>query len=370
MALTMTSPNALIPAEVTEIGAVGVHRLAQLQTEADELARGAKAKNTRKAYERAWLRFIHWCEGLDSELRTQGETPGKLSYLPATPLLVQSYITDAAERGIPSRQGSRPPQPLSRSSIEVHLAAITAYHHAAKLPDPVAALPHDFLQGLRRRLAKAPRKKLALTQGQLGAIVAAHPRDTLRGLRDRAILLTAYYSGGRRRSEVAGLQVEDMVRHPEGWLWTLTVSKTNQAGEKPDQFLLAVDSETPEVCPATALDDWLRAAGISSGSVFRPIGQRGEIRAARSVDARLVASLVKKGVQRLGLPAEAYAGHSLRSGMITELFLADVPLPTIMRMAGHRQAQTTLGYGQTVDLLRDKDGARAALARRRKTGTP
>jgi hypothetical protein len=47
-------------------------------------------------------------------------------------------------------------------------------------------------------------------------------------------------------------------------------------------------------CPVAAMKEWLGAAGIAEGPVFRRVG-------------------VKAYAARLGLDAEAFSGHSLRS---------------------------------------------------------
>lgn len=56
----------------------------------------------------------------------------------------------------------------------------------------------------RRKSAKA------ITGDVLAKLLATCATDNLRDLRDRAILMVAFASGGRRRSEIAGLRVEQL----------------------------------------------------------------------------------------------------------------------------------------------------------------
>ena len=56
----------------------------------------------------------------------------------------------------------------------------------------------------RRKSAKA------VTGDVLAKLLATCSTDNLRDLRDRAILMVAFASGGRRRSEIAGLRVEQL----------------------------------------------------------------------------------------------------------------------------------------------------------------
>jgi len=64
------------------------------------------------------------------------------------------------------------------------------------------------------RASPRPRKRKsakAVTADILGALLQAAAGDSLVDIRDRALLLTAFASGGRRRSEVASLRVEQLI---------------------------------------------------------------------------------------------------------------------------------------------------------------
>lgn len=66
---------------------------------------------------------------------------------------------------------------------------------------------------LAARAAARPRQRKsrkAVTGDVLGQLLSTCNRDRKVGLRDQALLLVASASGGRRRSEVAGLRVEDL----------------------------------------------------------------------------------------------------------------------------------------------------------------
>jgi integrase len=56
-----------------------------------------------------------------------------------------------------------------------------------------------------------PRKQRALTKDPLQALLATCD-ETLRGQRDRALLLFAWATGGRRRPEVAAATMENLRR--------------------------------------------------------------------------------------------------------------------------------------------------------------
>ena len=124
-----------------------------------------------------------------------------------------------------------------------------------------------------KRGARA-RKQRALTKDPLQAVLATCD-DTLRGKRDRALLLFAWATGGRRRSEVASATLENLQRmggdSAHSYLYTLAHSKTNQAGaERPEDVKPLVGSA------ALAMQAWLAASGIQEGALFRRI-RKGDI---------------------------------------------------------------------------------------------
>ena len=79
------------------------------------------------------------------------------------------------------------------------------------VPNPCHdAQVRELLSRTRKAYAKRgdlPRKKAALTKDPLQALLETCD-DSLRGKRDRALLLFAWASGGRRRSEVASASLQ------------------------------------------------------------------------------------------------------------------------------------------------------------------
>jgi hypothetical protein len=69
-------------------------------------------------------------------------------------------------------------------------------------------------------------------------------------------------------------------------------------------------------CPVQAVSDWLVAADITSGAVFRGM-HRGDAVGQSRLTAQSVALVIKDLAARVGLDPARYAGHSLRSGFLT-----------------------------------------------------
>jgi hypothetical protein len=60
-------------------------------------------------------------------------------------------------------------------------------------------------------------------------------------------------------------------------------------------------------CPVWAIKDWLAAAGLTEGALFRRVGKRGKVLADR-LRAQSVAFIVEACAARLGLDADAFPG--------------------------------------------------------------
>lgn len=86
-------------------------------------------------------------------------------------------------------------------------------------------------------------------------------------VRVRLILLMGF-AGGMSRSELVGLDVEDVEEVDKGLLVHLGRSKTDQEGRgRRVEIVYGTDSTT---CPVRAWRAWLEASGIAEGPVERP----------------------------------------------------------------------------------------------------
>ena len=103
-------------------------------------------------------------------------------------------------------------------------------------------------------------------------MVALAPTDTLRGLRDRALLLLGF-AGAFRRSELVALRVEDLAFVPDGLRVAIRRSKGDQEGAGQE---IAIPHGT-RLRPVEAVRAWLDAAGIAEGPVFRRIRKNGQV---------------------------------------------------------------------------------------------
>jgi integrase len=159
---------------------------------------------------------------------------------------------------------------LSVSSIGRRLAGIAYAHKLQKLPNPTAA-EDVILAGIRRTIGVKPRRKQAATADRVRAMLDACP-DTMRGIRDRALLALGF-AGAFRRSELVALRVEDIAEVVDGFRVTMRRSKTNQTGEGCE----IVIPRGLKIRPVAAVQRWQEAAGISEGLLFRAIHRGGHV---------------------------------------------------------------------------------------------
>ena len=198
-------------------------------------------------------------------------------------------------------------------------------------------------------------------------MIAAQP-DTLAGLRNRALLLLGF-AGALRRSELVGLDVEDLDFTSAGLVVTLRRSKTDQDGD--GRKLGVPYGGRLETCPVRTSQSWLSAAAITTGPMFREItkadrilnpytDKKGRQRGVRLGD-KAVALIVKRAAQEAGLDPTRYAGHSLRAGLATSAAAAGASERAIMATTGHRSVQMVRRYIRSGELFRENAAATVGL---------
>ncbi|MBW9075086.1 MULTISPECIES: site-specific integrase [Agrobacterium] len=191
----------------------------------------------------------------------------------------------------------------------------------------------------RRKSAKA------VTSEVLAKLLATCTTDSLRDVRDRAILMVAFASGGRRRSEIAGLRLEQ-----------LTVEAPIEVADGPPLPSLAIHlgrtktttGEEGDVVyltgrPVEALNAWLAAAEVDKGSIFRGIGRWGTV-SRRALDPQSINAILKQRAEMAGLDSGEFSAHGLRSGYLTEAANRGIPLPEAMEQSRHRSVQQASSY--------------------------
>jgi integrase len=157
--------------------------------------------------------------------------------------------------------------------------------------------------------------------------------------------MVAFGSGGRRRSEIAGLRIEQL--QPEepiqiDWappLVSLSIhlGRTKTSGADSDEVVYLSGR------PVDELNAWLAAAKIDKGSVFRAIDRWGNV-SRRPLDPKAINDILKHRAERAGLDPTEFSAHGLRSGYLTEAANRGIPLPEAMEQSRHRSVQQASKY--------------------------
>lgn len=272
-------------------------------------------------------------------------------------------VTDTGKAVLATGGRAIDPEMPSFNTVKQRLDILFGAHRKLGLPSPAHLDPRigQLLAALRTTLADLmptalTKKKSPLRAEHIARLVASCT-DGIVGVRDRAMLLAAYDSGGRRRSEVISMDVEhltpfhDAESGLDGYYWGLPRTKTR---ERQDATTAA---ETRIIADeaAHALDAWLdvlRQHDITSGPVFRRIGKRrksGTPRlGARLSDKEYVAEVIVERASRALPDFEDLdlAGHSIRSGFVTEGKKRGIGDSDLMAMSGHEDPRTFAGYYQ------------------------
>ena len=324
-----------------------------------ELLREGESLNTQLSYRTALRYWAAW----------YGLRYGGAIALPLPVACVVQFVVDHAQRSTPKglvcelpqsvdaalvAQGFKgKPGPMAHTTLVHRLAVMSKAHQLRQLPNPCQdAQVRELLSRTRKAYAKRgalPKKKSALTKDPLQAVLATCD-DSLRGKRDRALLLFAWASGGRRRSEVAAAEMAQLRRiAPAEFVYTLFHSKTNQSGrDRPENHKPVLGAA------GAALHDWLQTSGIVEGRIFRRILKGGHL--GGPISPAAVRGVVQQRCALAGIEGD-FSAHSLRSGFVTEAGRQDVSLADTMALTGHLSIPAVMGYYRAESMVLNR-GAR------------
>ncbi|MGH6810019.1 MAG: site-specific integrase [Ensifer adhaerens] len=207
------------------------------------------------------------------------------------------------------------------------------------------------------RASARPRQRKsrqAVTGDVLARLLQACDGERLVDLRDHALLLAAFASGGRRRSEVAALRVEDLLDQepvrtdpskpdsPPLPCLSIRLGRTKTTTSDDDEHVLLIGR------PVTALKRWLDEADINEGPVFRHIDQWGNID-RRALTPQSVNLILKSRCKQAGLDPTLFSAHGLRSGYLTEAANRGIALPEAMQQSLHKSVTQAARYYNDAD---------------------
>lgn len=223
---------------------------------------------------------------------------------------------------------------LRVTTLRRYLASLSSEHNKRGVDNTCR---HEQIKLLLRRArvaqATRPAKKQAITQSLLTQLISSCD-DSLKGIRDKAILLVSFASGGRRRSELSNFLIEDIKSTHNGYQLLIRKSKTDQSAKGK---VVPVTGEA-----ADAISQWLNVIGESEGYLFRSIDRHNNIGA--KISGHSINALVKARITMIGLDHSPYGSHSLRAGFMTEACNQGIALPVAMALSGHSSMEVAASY--------------------------
>jgi len=313
--------------------------LEKLAGRARDYVEAASSANTRRAYAADWKHFCAWC-------RRQSFDPS-----PPDPQTVGLYITAQASGTGRDKKAV--------ATIERRLSSLTwNYTQRGQSLDRKDRHIATVLAGIRNMHAAPPRQKEAVLRDDLIAMLETLDRGSLRGLRDRAMLLLGF-AGGLRRSEIVGLDLgRDQTEDGRGWVEVLDkgvlVTLRGKTGWREVEIGRGSSDAT---CPVVALETWLRFARIAHGPLFRRVTGQGKTVGVDRLNDQEVARLVKRTALAAGVRGDLsegergqkFSGHSLRAGLASS---AEVDERYVQKQLGHASAEMTRKYQRRRDRFR------------------
>src|SRR4029077_2486691 len=218
---------------------------------------------------------------------------------------------------------------LAPGTINLRLGAVRRLAYEAA---DCGLLSADLAAGIRRvKGVKNLGIRLGnwLTAEQGHALWQAPDRPRLKGKRDRA-LLALLLACGLRRHEAVALRVDHLQQREEHWAIVDLVGKGGHVRTVP----------VPDWV-RSELDDWLAAAAIERGKLFRRVNRVGTVW-EDGMTVKAVWHIVKESAKTIGVAN--LAPHDLRLTCARLCHASGGELEQIQFLLGHVSVQTTERY--------------------------
>lgn len=175
---------------------------------------------------------------------------------------------------------------------------------------------------------------LRLTISQARALLSKPDPATIKGLRDRAII-ALMLSTGLREAEIADLDVADLRQEYGG---ELALRVRQGKGKKQRAVVYGTNAGCLDY-----VDDYLAAAGVADGPVFRPLKPgRGITRGRMSV--RMLQYVLADYPLTIRGALRSVRPHDCRRTYARLEYEAGTPVEAIQQNLGHTNIKTTLSY--------------------------
>jgi integrase/recombinase XerD len=259
--------------------------------------------HSRRAYERHLREFIAW--------HRASEHGG------INKAIVQRYAAHMREAG-------RSPATINQKLSAIRKLAIEAADNGAL--DGQIANGIKAVKGVRR---EGTRTGNWLAKQQAQKLLNAPDTDTLKGLRDRAIF-AVLIGCGLRRAEAVNLLLDHIQQRDGRWVLVDLIGKRNKVRSVP----------MPNWAKQ-AIDEYVRAADLTEGVVFRPVNRGGHMTRERMTEQAIYNVVIEYAEM---LSFGKIAPHDLRRTFAKLAHQGGSTLDQIQLSLGHSSIQTTERY--------------------------
>jgi integrase len=308
--------------------------------QADSIISASMPENTRRAYTGDVFYFRQW-------VIHSNET------WPATEKTILKFIIHHLEEMPPSVE-----DPLCNSgwkrtkgvhclaTVKRRLTSISIIHKFNNQEDPCDTTKVKALLSAMSKTKGKQKQSKAITRNILDNLISSCSGDSLINIRDRALILFMFGTGGRRRSEATEAIIENLEETDDGdYIYNIAKSKTDQQGRGQP---VPVKGKA-----AIALREWLTESKISRGKIFLSVTKGGKtgIKALTGVD---INRIVKKLCKRAGYDPSQFTSHGLRRGFVTQAGKEGCPLGDTMALSGHKSVPTAMKYYESGAIINNK----------------
>ena len=317
-ALTTATDTHMVPALIADAGDQAAWRYVEFFTA------NISNPNTRRAYARACAQFFGWCEDRSLTLAT------------VRPTHVAAWVERLREKH-------------GAAGVKQQLAAVRMLFDWLIIGQIVPVNPAAAVRG--PKLVVKTGKTPVLDADEWRKLIDSIPTDTVRDLRDRALIATLTYSFARITAALR-MKVEDLQPKGSGWLIRL-----HEKGGK--QHAMPCHHSLAE-----ALHLYIGAAGIAEdrkGWLFRTSPRHN---ATVLTDQPMTQADAWRMIRRRAIAAGIHApigNHTFRATGITAYLDNGGALEHAQSMAAHESPRTTKLYDRTKERLTQDEVERIRL---------
>jgi site-specific recombinase XerD len=222
---------------------------------------------------------------------------------------------------------------LAGSTVRRKLAALASLFEFLCDRNAIAQNP---VKGVRRpKVESYEGKTPALGDEQARALLDAPCSDTLKGLRDRAILSVLLFHA-LRREELTKLRVKDFNLMRSGVAHLRIQGKGGKT-----RYVPTHPATLERITAYLAKAGWV---GDVNGALFRPIRNTRGGSTDTALTANGVYDLVRCYMSKIGLAQELFAPHALRATAATNALMHNADIAKVQEWLGHANIQTTRIY--------------------------